>query len=289
MFKIQPHFWYSKSQRNGVFVLLLLIVCAQILIGLVTFDTLEDPKLHDDELLDLQARMALLREKKIAKSQRVISPFNPNYISDAKGQELGMSLEEIDRLLDFRSKDKFVNSVKEFQQITKVSDSLLKRIAPYFQFPAWVLKKAATKQKEPFRTQSAIVSKDLNLATAKDLQAIRGIGPVLSERIVKYRGRLQGFSLKDQLNEVWKLEPELVAKVWEYFEIKSLPKIQKINVNTATFKEVLANPYIDYELCKKIFNYRSEVAELQSIEELKNIDGFPIEKYGRIVIYLEAK
>jgi hypothetical protein len=28
---------------------------------------------------------------------------------------------------------------------------------------------------------------------------------------------------------------------------------------------------------------------LQSIEELKNIDGFPLDKYGRITLYLEAK
>ena len=67
------------------------------------------------------------------------------------------------------------------------------------------------------------------------------------------------------------------------------PKIQKFNVNTATFKEVLKNPYIDYELCKKIFNYRDEVAELQNISELKNIDGFPLNKYDRIILYLEAK
>lgn len=288
MFKMQPHFWYSKSQRNGVFVLLLLIVCVQILIEFVTFDTREDPKLHEDELLALQTRLAVLRENERTKSQPVISPFNPNYISDVKGQQLGMSLDEIDRLLDFRSKDKFMNTAKEFQRVTKVSDSLLNSMAPYFQFPTWVLKQNATKQKAKFQDEE-IVMKDLNLATPKDLQAIRGIGPVLSERIIKYRERLQGFSLKDQLNEVWKLEPELIAKVWEYFEIKSLPKIQKINVNTATFKEVLAIPYIDYELCKKIFNYRSEVAELQSIEELKNIDRFPIEKYDRIVIYLEAK
>ena len=36
-----------------------------------------------------------------------------------------MSLEEIDRLLDYRKLNKFVNSKREFQKVTKVSDSLL--------------------------------------------------------------------------------------------------------------------------------------------------------------------
>ena len=58
---------------------------------------------------------------------------------------------------------------------------------------------------------------------------------------------------------------------------------------TASFKEILSNPYIDYELCIKIFDFKDEVAELQSISEIKNIEGFPIEKYNRIVLYLHAK
>jgi len=60
-------------------------------------------------------------------------------------------------------------------------------------------------------------------------------------------------------------------------------------VNTASFKELLSIPYINYDLCKKIFQFKDEVAELQSIEELKNIEGFPEDKYDRIVLYLEAK
>ncbi len=52
---------------------------------------------------------------------------------------------------------------------------------------------------------------------------------------------------------------------------------------------MLKNPYIDYNLCKMIFEYRDEVAELQNISELKNIKDFPLEKYDRIVLYLNAK
>jgi hypothetical protein len=52
--------------------------------------------------------------------------FNPNFITDYKGYKLGMSVAEIDRLLEFRKGDKYVNSAAEFQKITKVSDSLLK-------------------------------------------------------------------------------------------------------------------------------------------------------------------
>ena len=55
------------------------------------------------------------------------------------------------------------------------------------------------------------------------------------------------------------------------------------------FKALLKNPYIDYDLCIKIFNYRDEVAELQDLSELKNIKDFPLDKYDRIVLYLLAE
>jgi len=73
------------------------------------------------------------------------------------------------------------------------------------------------------------------------------------------------------------------------FKVINLPNIKKINVNTVSFRELLKNPYLDYELCKKIFEYKDEVAELQDISELKNIIGFPLDLYDRIVLYLVAE
>ena len=118
---------------------------------------------------------------------------------------------------------------------------------------------------------------------------MNGIGEKLSQRIINYRNKLGGFSLNDQLFEVWYLDKDVAEKVLKRFTVIDKPIIEKINVNTSTFKEVLSIVYIDYELTKKIFNYRDEVAELQSIEELKKIDGFPVEKFERIALYLDAK
>ena len=43
-----------------------------------------------------------------------------------------MSTEEINRLHAYRATNKWVNSVKEFQGVTKVSDSLLKNNCALF-------------------------------------------------------------------------------------------------------------------------------------------------------------
>ena len=295
----KSHFWYNKNQRNGIFVLGIIILVLQVLIftNVVSQDKVIES--NSPEIFAFQHQIDSLRLIQIENRKPKIYPFNPNYIDDYKGEQLGMSLEEIDRLLLFRKSNKFINSKKEFQNITKVSDSLLNKIAPYFKFPDWVTKRNQQKNtsqnfnysktdKSRF-AKHKISTTNINNATAEDFKTISGIGSAFSERIIKYRSKLQGFSFNNQLYEIWGLEKEVADKVLSVFKVETKPFIKKENLNTLEFKQLLKNPYIDYKLCKMIFEYRDEVAELQDIAELKNIKDFPLELYDRIVLYLLAE
>ena len=292
----KSHFWYNKSQRNGVFLLVILIGLLQLLIYIDVFSSDEVIDTNQTELLAFQNQIDSLKAIEIEKRKPKIYPFNPNYITDYKGAQLGMSLQEIDRLLAFRKTNKFINSKEEFQKVTNVSDSLLFKISTNFKFPDWVVKRNHQKSnpllqrtKQSVHNKKVISTNDINKATAKDFKTISGIGVAFSERIIKYRSKLQGFSFESQVDEVWGLDKKLAEKLVSTFKIIEKPRIKKRNVNTVTFKELLRNPYIDYELCKNIFNYRDEVAELQDISELKNIKNFPLDLYDRIVLYLVAE
>tara|TARA_R110001632_G_scaffold218358_1_gene347536 strand:+ start:2021 stop:2923 length:903 start_codon:yes stop_codon:yes gene_type:complete len=295
MKKLKSHFWYTKNQRNGILFLLGLITVVQLLYHFVNFGKDDIVDVNQASIISFQNQIDSLKFIEVENRRPKIYPFNPNYITDYKGYQLGMKTKEIDRLLTYRKQRLFVNSAKEFQNITKVSDSLLQTISPYFKFPDWVTNRRGNKSKQLTfnntikKKTSEITTTDINVATQNDFQSIKGVGENLSERIIKYRTKLQGFSTSDQLYEVWGLEKEIGNQILKTFKINLLPSIEKLNVNTATFKEVLSIPYINYELCVKIFNYRDEVAELQSISELKNIEDFPIDKYDRIVLYLQAK
>lgn len=290
MNKLKSHFRYNKRQRNGIFFLLLIIIVLQFGIFYIDFSSNEIIDFSRNEFSNFKKAQDSLKFVEIEKRKPKIYPFNPNYITDFKGYQLGMSIDEIDRLLKFRATGKFINSAKEFQTLTKVSDSLLNKISPYFKFPDWVvLKNEITTKNTVQKSEIIIKEKDINLVDSEDLIKIKGIGVKLAKRILDYRTKLQGFSFNDQLYEVWYLDKVVADEVLRYFKVIELPKIKKINVNIATFKEVLSIPYIDYELTKKIFNFRDEVAEIQSIAELKKIDGFPIEKFERITLYLVAE
>lgn len=289
---LKPHFWYNKNQRNGVFFLLLIIVLLQVIYSFVDFSN-DEKIFNTGESLALNAKIDSLKKVEIEKRAPKVFPFNPNYITDYKGSQLGMSLDEIDRLLAFRKSNKFINSTSQFQKVTEVSDSLLKVISPYFKFPDWVAKEQknnlSTSTLKSKELKVTISTNDINFATAKDFETINGVNDFLVERIIKYRTKLNGFSYENQLNEVWGLDKSIAQNILTVFRIVKKPMIKKVNVNIATFKQVLSNPYIDYDLCKKIFELRDELAELQSLEELKNIEGFPLDKYDRIILYLVAE
>ncbi len=293
MNNLKSHFRYNKNHRNGILFLLFLIILFQGIYFFSDFSSDVDTGLYSDEIAIFQNKIDSLKVIEIEKRKPKIYPYNPSFITDFKGYKLGMTTQEIDRLLAFRKKGNYINSAKQFQQVTKISDSLLAIISPNFKFPDWINKrKFPKKNKKNYsskKTDFKIIKQDLNTVTELELQEINGIGEKLAARIVKFRYSIKGFLYDSQLNEVYGLKPDVIQRILERYTVLSKPKIIKLNVNTATFKEVLHLPYIDYELTKKIFQYRDEVAELQSIEELKNIEGFPLDLFDKIAVYLDAK
>ena len=293
MNSFKSHFWYTNRQRNGILFLVFIVIILQLIFFFVDFSKPQPINLNTEEIIKFQKEIDSMKLVEIENTKPKIFPFNPSFLTDHKGYQLGMSTDEIDRLLSHRAQGNYINSTEEFQKITMVSDSLLNTISTYFKFPDWVQNK---KTRKKFSTNiknseedKNYVQQDLNSATGEDLMVVKGIGPAFAQRIIKYRNLLNGYSMNDQLYEVWNLEKEVADRVLERFIVIEKPNITKINVNTASFKEVLSIVYIDYELTKKIFDYRDEVAELQSLEELKQIEGFPVEKFDRIALYLQAK
>ncbi len=93
-----------------------------------------------DEALQLsfESEYRILQQQELKNKIPKLRPLNPNFISDYKCYPLGMSLDEIQRLHKFRFGGQWVNSVRDFQKITGISDSLLKKISPHFKLPKWL-------------------------------------------------------------------------------------------------------------------------------------------------------
>ena len=291
---IQAYFKFTKEQRTGIFFLFLIIGIVQLVYFFTDFSSVgkEDPE--KQKWLSLQAKVDYFKiDAKNSKPK--IYPFNPNFITDYKGYKLGMSIHQIDRLLAFRKENKFVNSSKEFQDVTKVSDSLLNVIAPYFKFPDWVSNKKhntnfkayATYHNRTFVKKEKIVIIDINQATKEDLVKIYGIGEAISVRILKQKETLGGFVSMEQMKDVWGLSPEVIENLNTHFKVLNVPRFKKIDINNASLKELSQFHYFRYALAKEIVTYRSMNGNINNIEDLTKIKGFPVDRANIIGLYLD--
>jgi len=282
-------FKFDSQQRTGIFILILIIAGIQLAYYCIDVEIEEDNSVEKQEWLSLQPEIDKMKKAKIDFKPKIY-PFNPNFITDFKGYKLGMSTVEIDRLLKFREGNKYVNSAEEFQAVTKVSDSLLNAIAPYFKFPDWVKNKKSSftsYEKRSFVKNEKIILIDINKARQEDLIKIYGIGPGLSERILKQKEILGGFVSMEQMNDIWGLSPEVIEKLNAQFKIGVVPNVKKIKINDASVKELSQFPYFRYPISKEIVTYRSMNGGIFSSEDLIKIKGFPVEKVKIIEKYLE--
>ncbi|MDR2223463.1 MAG: helix-hairpin-helix domain-containing protein [Flavobacteriaceae bacterium] len=291
-------YYYTRSQRYGFVCLVVVFLLIQG--ALLFFSSTPTNVPYRTETNYLQSKAYIDSLYVIANKKRdTIYPFNPNFISDFKGMTLGMTTEQIDRLHAFRKQNKYVNSVQEFQNLTQVSNDWIAKYKGYFKFPDWVIERNnRLKNGQPYyanrypayeRKSDNIPIKDINTATAEDLQLVRGIGPGFSQRIIQDRDKYGGYVSIDQVRFVYYLPEEVIESVRKYFVVKQIPPINKVNVNNASVDELKRLPYMNYYIAREIVKHRSMNGNLVNKSDLNKIGNFPLDKIDIISLYLDFK
>ena len=129
---------------------------------------------------------------------------------------------------------------------------------------------------------------DINRADSTGLLPLPGIGPVFAGRIVKYRNLLGGFVSVDQLLEVYGMTGETLEMIRDRISIDT-SGIRKIQLESATFRELLRHPYLDYEQVKALVNYRDFSGGSGSYRELLDNYILPDTVLHRVLPYLDLK
>ena len=291
MDKIKSFFVFNSSQRIGILFLLLLVSGFAVISNYIDFTTENLLDTNSKEVLALQKELDSIKTSLMESNQPKIYPFNPNFITDFKGYKLGMSSEEIDRLLDYRKQNKWINSKEDFQKVTKVSDSFLDQISSYFKFPDWISnpKPKYSDWRKGFKEKTFYQKIDLNIATQLQLEEINGIGKSFSKRIVDYRSKLVGFSDDIQLYEVYGLDYQVVNRVLNEFTVKTPKEIIKMNLNEISASDIATIPGISFELAKRIWEFRILNERIVDFMELKKIEGLTDRKLQGIQLYLKLK
>ena len=109
---------------------------------------------------------------------------------------------------------------------------------------------------------------EINSADTAGLMQIRGIGEVLSRRIIRYRDILGGYADLQQLREVYGIDDERHSEIVPYLTADTRYLI-KIDVNTDEFSVMLRHPYLNFEQVSQLFRLRDRQLIESPVDLLK--------------------
>jgi DNA uptake protein ComE-like DNA-binding protein len=147
----------------------------------------------------------------------------------------------------------------------------------------------ATKRQSQANPTQLIQAFNMNTADISQLQQIKGIGPKLSTRIVKYRDKLGGFVNQAQYQEIYGLDSLVAERLGEHTYIAASFQPQQININTADFKNLISHPYLNYQQVKQIVRYREKHGKLASVQDLLSLGLLEEATFEKIKPYLKVR
>ncbi len=275
----------SEGNKRGVVVLILLgilVVFSPRIYGLLK----DEDAIHFNRYALKSEMEALNRKRTPANRSRSFykkkhfkvppSQFNPNEYSKQQWMYLGLSEKQAHVVLNFTKRG--VYHLEDMQRIFVIPDELFQLVKDSLVFPT----PPNTFKKETIALKKEIV--DLNTASAEVLEKLPGIGAYTAENIVKYRSKLGGFIAKEQLLEVYHLNLQNYEQFESLVEIKT--PIEPISINTATFEQLSAHPYLSKQVANSIVKIRNQKGGFKQLEELKASKLINEELYLKIKPYI---
>jgi competence protein ComEA len=307
---VRNFFGFSHGEAKGFLLLLCLLLALSLGYGI--YKSLPGQSYtsyaEDKALLDSLIATIELKEQEAGPAfansparEEVVEPryfnFDPNQLSADSLQLLGLAPWLANRIVKYRQKGGSFRSKEDLRKIYGLSDSTFEQLAPYITIrnprPSETsLSKAYSNNLPPGSTaykrdaKKPPVRLDINQADSLELQVVRGIGPVLSGRIVRFRQKLGGFVSLNQLYEVWGLDSAVVETMQEQAYIQEEFRPANLNINSATAEELAQHPYISPSQARLLYAYRQQHGAFTSASDLLKIHTFNSDFVNKIAPYI---
>lgn len=278
---IRYYFGFSRTETNGtlvLFILILIIILIPIIWDALIF---RSPYVNDQDQKKLDSLIATIHDKKpIPESELVpaeLFRFNPNDIPKSDFIQLGLQESEAQRIVNYRKAGGAFKIKSDLKKIYGFSEQDYLRIEGYIDLPDQVAVRSVefSEKRESPRTNLTVQASaaervyfDINKADSLDLVTVKGIGPILATRIMKYRKALGGFTHPEQYYEIYGLPYDVVKVLQNSSYIEEDFKPVQININFANRAEMIRHPYFDKELTMNIIELRSKTGPFRSMEAL---------------------
>lgn len=213
--------------------------------------------------------------------------INPNTATLEDFLQIGLTRIQANNCINYRNKGGHFYKKDDLKKIYSISDEDYARIEPFITIPKTnkpVEIKTTNDKKTVTKTINIV---NINVCDTTELMQLPKIGSFRARKIIERRERLGGFYSVEQLCDIKSLDSSVVAEIRAYIIIDTAA-IRKININTASFKEIVAHPLISYEQTKKIMQYKSIVKNISNPDELLINNILDREEYEKIKFYIKT-
>lgn len=146
-----------------------------------------------------------------------------------------------------------------------------------------VIKQADTVAKAKKAVTNSVI--ELNTADSTDFAVFPLISPKVARTIVRFRNALGGYYNKKQLLEVYGMDTAAYESMVNKVTLDA-GKVEKLDINHATEKDLARHPYIHKPLAKAIVDYRKQNGHFSQLSDLMKVDGISKELYSKLAPYL---
>ncbi len=288
-------FHFNKQERNGVFVLCIIIA---VLFGVRLLMPFVLNRNDQVQLINISIPSIVSGEKESVKKESVTSSnqvssatdrfvFNPNTITEEDAIKLGLSKKLSSTLINFRNKGGKFYKPEDFKKLYGVTAQLYNELEQYMLIPG---------HKKELRTDTVFPKRnfekklftrtllEINTADSMSIVFLKGIGPGFTKRIIKYRNLLGGFHSLDQLKEIYGMTDSLFTTLSSQILVNQ-SVITKIPINQVDFNTLKKHPYFNFQAAQAIINFRNKHGKL-SESDIKTLGVFNEEKLKLILPYL---
>ena len=214
------------------------------------------------------------------KATYTLFTFDPNTIDSASFVRLGLRPFVASNILKYRKRGGLYRTSDDFARVYGISPDKFHELEPYIKIAELKpVKNVAATEK---RTDVIV---DLNSADTTLLMQVKGIGRGYAKGIVRFRQRTGGFISVDQLSEIYGMRPENLEKIRPYCKV-NMDLVQKIKVNTASVERMKSHPYFNFYQSKAVYELRRKKGKLKDISDLKVLSEFTPEALNKLKPYL---
>ena len=305
--KWKKHFYFTKTERNGIFILACLCVLFWLsprLIPLLKKKEKTDFSEFQREIEVFENALKALENELPPKAESELFAFDPNVINKADFKRLGLSDKVAQTVINYRNKGGKFYKKEDFKKIYGLKTSDYTRLEPFILIGN-SRKSQVVENKTPRFTEKKLqpFPFDPNTADREELLQL-GLKEKTVQTILNYRNKGGTFRQKADFRRIYTLSDRDYLTLEPYIQIAQLvnkktltakvstpkaipssyeqPALIKVDINRASAEEWQQLKGIGPVYAKKIINFRTHLGGFAAIEQVGTTYGLPDSVFQKI-------